>query len=103
MITGLFYGEEERLVKNHINKLTKGTVPFMHVEHDKVGGEMSLECDIFIAAFNHLDSESFVNNIKGLKNILEPYTWEDTQIMIMRDNDDIWKIVKAEELSEYDL
>lgn len=99
MVSGLLDDHEIEIVKTELAKITEGTMPFLWIDGEKVGGSKCLECDVFIAAINYLDYEKFVEIIKGLQKQIERSTWEDLQVFIKNQDDDKWHVHLASELT----
>ena len=99
MVSGLFDDNEIEVVKMELAKITEGTIPFLQIDGEKVGGSKCLECDVFISAINYLDYEKFVDVIKGLQPLIGRSTWEDLQVFIKNQNDDTWHVHLASELT----
>ena len=99
MITGLFSEAQNEDVSNHLKKFTKDTLEFMHVDGCKVGGEKCLEADVYIGAFNYMDFELFCDIILELDTFLDDYVFECIQVMLKKQDDDVWSIYNASELS----
>lgn len=98
MITCLLSGdEEEKLVLDYLNSKE---LCFRAIDGDAVGGTKSLEGDIFIGAFNYLDTGLLVELVKGLDKEVDEMTFEDTQIIIKGQEDETWHTHLANELNE---
>jgi hypothetical protein len=95
---------EEEAMKTLLKGFTDeiGVKEFMCIDTHNVGGNRNVESVLFIAAFEHLNCHSFVEFIKSLKNTFYNYHFDDIQIFIKNENHDIWKIVRAYELTEDD-
>jgi hypothetical protein len=97
MISGLFDDHEIPIVEAELLRLTKQFMPFTLVE---AGGPKNFECDVYAAAFNYLDSDLFIEVIKGLERLINKHTYEDVQVFIKRDDDVRWEVYLASELSK---
>ena len=94
MISGLFYESDN--VKSILDN-------YSEINGCKVGGTKCLECDLFIGAFNYIDPLKLINQLADIEKIVEPYEWENTQVFIKNDNDDIWYVHLASEITESDI
>ena len=63
-----------------------------------------MEANLYVAAFNYLEIEHFVNVINSLPGKVDMYDWESFQLFIKREDDEIWTIYTMQtinELNEY--
>jgi len=101
MLTGLFTESEEVIIKKHLAKFTKNKAPFYWVSGCEVGGGKCLEGDVLIAAFNYLDKEALVANLKGLEDLLEDYVYEDIQVMHKGQDCEVWSVKRLKDITYY--
>lgn len=95
----------ELLLKEFTDKIE--TAPFLNFDNCAVGGNKNYEAVLFMAAFNYLDYDEFVNFIHSLKeklkaNKVDDYYYEEMQVFIKNQDDEIWKVVMANELNKND-
>lgn len=99
--------EEEKIMESLLSEFTDEikTPKFLTFDNCSVGGGKNFECVLFMAAFNYLDYSEFVRFIHSLKYKLkkfniDDYYFEQMQIFIKDQDDEIWKIVSANDLTE---
>ncbi|WP_027394089.1 hypothetical protein [Aquimarina latercula] len=89
-------GEKEKLILSKINQFKMDNKLFKIVSiNDKTlpdawyGGTKYMECNIFIGAYNYLNLEKLIDNLKSIE-------WEDpedVQLIIKQQNDDHFRII----------
>jgi len=87
MITGLFTPQEAEAILKHLDAKD---LCFTEIDGYKVGGTKCLEANIFIGAFNYLDRELLVESVKGIEPLVDDYQYEDMQVMIKGQDEDMW-------------
>lgn len=83
-----------------------GTRQFLNFDNCSVGGSMNYEAVLFMAAFNYKEFyyDVFVDFIQSLKdklkaNKVDDSYYEEVQVFIKNQDDNIWKVVMADELN----
>lgn len=89
----------------HLRSFTKGMVPFIDVDSKKIAGDKNLDRSLLIGAFNYIDVDLFLKTIKALPHCVEGFDYPDMdeiQIFIKNENDSLWKVRTATEISRDD-
>ena len=89
--------DDEKIVEVNSFFNMKNQKPFVDVDADFLpvgwyGGRKMLETPLFIAAFNYFSEDEFIKHLKTL-NWKYP---EDVQLIIKRQEEDIFSIVKLD-------
>lgn len=97
------YEEDLLVFHNALNKLVilnnrEARKGFLYVPRNKVGGTKSLEADLFIAAFNYLILNEFIDFIKSLPEKLPDIDLTDLQVLIKKDDSDKWEVFDLENI-----
>lgn len=97
IITCIGDQEDSEMICKYLNEFPYKGTPFVEVDNKSVAGSKSLECCIFIGAFNYLDEDGLLDHLYGLKEILPEYIFEDLQLLIKRQHDVKWSIINIED------
>lgn len=95
IISGSFLNDEP--LKTALLEITNGASPFTKINNQTVGGDKSLEGDLYIAAINCLDDDKFRSIIHGLKETMNLYDYKTMQIFIKKEHDELWTVSLASE------
>ena len=104
--------EESAIIENKLSELVKSEAEmwdikeiadFKLLDNHSVGGNRSLVGNLYFAAFNYLIMEQFINFVRSFKEIIiEKYIFNDMQVFIKLEHDDMWRIYTFENFNKED-